>query len=61
MERNFRMGIEPRAQNIVIDRIELIRINNEVLEVRKQPGKNDKITKIKTKNKTNVLLELENR
>jgi len=54
------MGIEPRAQNIVIDRIELIRINNEVLEVRKQPGKNDKITKIKTKNKTNVLLELEN-
>ena len=55
------MGIEPRAQNVFTDKIKLIRTNNEVLEVRKQPGKNDKITKIKTKNKTNVLLELENR
>jgi hypothetical protein len=52
------MGIEPRAQDVVTDEMELIQSNNEVLEVRKQPGKNDKITKIKTKNKTNVLLEL---
>ena len=55
------MGIEPRAQNVVTDKMQLIRKNKDDPEVRKKHEKISKITKIKTKNKTKVLLELENR
>jgi hypothetical protein len=50
-----------RAQDIVTDMMRLVRINNDVLEVREEAEKNIENSKIKTKNKTNVLLELENR